>query len=109
MDNFTREALNIEVARSITGKYVARSLGHLVAIYGCPQAIRVDNGPEFISKALSEWAYNTGVQINFITPGKPMENGFIESFNGKFRDECLNIHWFSSLSDIKIETGNLTS
>ena len=56
--------------------------------------------------ALSEWAYNTGVQINFITPGKPMENGFIESFNGKFRDECLNMHWFSSLSDARVKIEN---
>ena len=65
---------------------------------GLPQSITVDNGPEFDSQVLDKWAYRCGVQLSFIRPGKPNENAYIESFNGKFRDECLNEHWFISLT-----------
>lgn len=64
---------------------------------GLPEVITVDNGPEFAGKALDEWAYRKGIKLNFIRPGKPIENAFVESFNGRFRDECLNINWFVSL------------
>ena len=66
-----------------------------------PRAIVVDNGPELISKALDEWANRNGVRLHFIEPGKPVQNAFVESFNGKFRDECLNEHWFTCLQDAR--------
>ena len=68
---------------------------------GYPEAIQVDNGPEFISRAVDQWAYANGVALHFIEPGKPVQNAFIESFNGKFRDECLNQNWFVSLDDAR--------
>jgi putative transposase len=68
---------------------------------GTPQAIIVDNGPEFAGKALDLWAHQHGVQLHFITPGKPVQNLYIESFNGRFRDECLNQHWFLNLEDAR--------
>lgn len=78
---------------------VSRVLSNLIDRYGKPESILMDNGPEFTSKALDEWAYQNGVQLKFIAPGKPMQNGYIESFNGKMRDECLNEHWFITLAD----------
>ena len=68
---------------------------------GKPETIRVDNGPEFISKALDAWAFENGIALHFIRPGKPTENGHIESFNGRLRDECLNVNWFIDLADAK--------
>ena len=68
---------------------------------GAPQTIRMDNRPEFISKALDRWAYETGVTLDFSRPGKPTDNAFVESFNGRLRDECLNTHWFLSLDDTR--------
>ena len=73
-------------------------LDRLADTRGLPQSITVDNGPEFDGQVLDQWAYRTGVQLSFIRPGKPNENAYIESFNGKFRDECLNEHWFISLA-----------
>jgi putative transposase len=73
-------------------------LDRLADTRGLPQSITVDNGPEFDSQVLDKWAYRSGVQLSFIRPGKPNENAYIESFNGKFRDECLNKHWFISLA-----------
>ena len=73
----------------------------IAAIRGAPKAIRVDNGPEFISKALDRWAYENGVTLDFSRPGKPTDNAFVESFNGRLRDECLNTHWFLSLADAR--------
>ncbi|MFX5785248.1 integrase core domain-containing protein, partial [Acinetobacter baumannii] len=64
---------------------------------GLPQSITIDNGPEFAGKVLDAWAYANGLKLNFIEPGKPQQNAYIESFNGKFRDECLNEHWFVSM------------
>ena len=94
MDDLSREALAIEVARSIPGIYVTRVLDRLVAVRGAPAVIVIDNGPEFTGRALDAWAYNNGVRLHFIQPGKPIQNCFVESFNGKFRDECLSEHWF---------------
>jgi putative transposase len=101
VDRVTRECLSIEVDTSITGKRVVAVLALLVAIHGKPESIRVDNGPEFISAALDAWACATGVALHFIRPGKPTENGHIESFNGRLRDECLNVNWFIDLADAK--------
>ena len=99
VDDFTRECVAIEVDRSLPGLRVARVLDRLHAAIGLPQSIVVDNGPEFAGRTLDAWAYARGVTLRFIRPGKPIENAYIESFNGKFRDECLNEHWFVSLAD----------
>ena len=98
VDDCTRECLAIEVDTSLPGLRVQAVLDRLADTRGLPQSITVDNGPEFDSKVLDQWAYRTGVQLSFIRPGKPNENAYIESFNGKFRDECLNEHWFISLA-----------
>ena len=81
-------------------------MNRLKATRGVPRSIYVDNGPEFISKELDKWAYENGVTLDFSRPGKPVDNSFIESFNGSFRDECLNVNWFLSLEDAeeKIES-----
>jgi len=101
LDDFSRECLAIEVDTSIGGKRVVSVLERLAELRGLPEVITVDNGPEFAGKALDEWAYNRGVKLNFIRPGKPVENAYIESFNGKLRDECLNQNWFISLRDAR--------
>jgi putative transposase len=98
VDDCTRECLAIEVDTSITGLRVQTVLDRLAESRALPRSITVDNGPEFDGKVLDQWAYRTGVQLSFIRPGKPNENAYIESFNGKFRDECLNEHWFISLA-----------
>ena len=98
VDDCTRECLAIEVDTSLPGTRVQAVLERLADTRGLPQSITVDNGPEFDGKVLDQWAYRTGVQLSFIRPGKPNENAYIESFNGKFRDECLNEHWFISLA-----------
>jgi putative transposase len=98
VDDCTRECLAIEVDTSITGVRVQGVLDRLADTRGLPQSITVDNGPEFDGQVLDKWAYRSGVRLSFIRPGKPNENAYIESFNGKFRDECLNEHWFISLS-----------
>lgn len=101
LDLVTRECLAIEVDTSLPGARVVRVLDQLVDWHGCPKRITVDNGPEFAGQALDAWAYRHGVRLDFIDPGKPMQNGFLESFNGKFRDECLNQHWFVSLTQAR--------
>jgi len=101
IDRLTRECLVIEVDTSLTGQRVVAVLALLVAMRGKPQSIRVDNGPEFISTALDAWACEKGIALHFIHPGKPTENGQVESFNGKLRDECLNTNWFTDLTDAK--------
>lgn len=101
VDDCTRESVAIEVDHSIPGFRVARVLDQLAQSRGLPKTITVDNGPEFRGRALDRWAYRAGVKLNFIRPGKPIENAFIESFNGRFRDECLNGHWFVSLLDAR--------
>ncbi len=102
VDDFSRECLAIEVDTSLSGARVSRVLARLIAQRGGkPASVVADNGPEFASRALDEWSYQSGVQLEFIRPGKPIENCFVESFNGKFRDECLNQHWFTSLVDAR--------
>ena len=99
VDNFTRESLAIRVGQPLTGDDVVRVLEEVTSQRGRPESIRVDNGPEFISKSLDWWAYFNEVKLDFSRPGKPTDNAFIESFNGRFRQECLNQHWFLSLED----------
>lgn len=99
VDNFTRESLAIRVGRRMTGDDVVRILEEVTQQRDRPKSIRVDNGPEFISKSLDCWAYFNEVQLDFSRPGKPTDNAFIESFNGRFRQECLDQHWFLSLED----------
>lgn len=101
VDNFSRECLGIKADQSVTGQHVVALLERICFYRGAPRTIRVDNGPEFISKALDQWAYENEVTLDFSRPGKPADNAFIESFNGSFRDECLNANWFESLTDAK--------
>lgn len=105
VDDFTRECLAIEVDFSLPGIRVVRVLSELLARRGKPDTIVVDNGPEFAGLTLDQWAYEQGVSLRFITPGKPIENAYIESFNGKFRDECLNQHWFYTLRHARVLIG----
>ena len=97
VDDYTRECLAIEVDTSLPGLRVKQVLERLREMRGLPASITVDNGPEFAGKVLDAWAYETDVRLAFIRPGKPVENAYIESFNGRFRDECLNEHWFVSM------------
>ena len=97
VDDYSRECPAIEVDTSLGGRRVVGVLERLAEIRGMPEIITVDNGPEFAGKALDEWAYRKGIKLNFIRPGKPIENAFAESFNGRLRDECLNDNWFLSL------------
>ena len=99
IDKFSRECPLLEASFSLTGVKVARALQRLAVTRGYPRTITVDNGSEFISAALDEWAHKNGVTLDFIRPGKPVENAFIESFNGRLRDECLNVSVFHSLED----------
>ncbi len=101
MDCFNRECLRIEVDTSINGVRVARVMEELKAQRGLPKKIVTDNGPEFTGRALDAWAYSRDVKLHFIQPGKPSQNGYIESFNGKLRDECLNEHWFMGIDDAR--------
>jgi putative transposase len=98
VDDFTRECLDIAVDFGISGEYVSRVLARIGQFRGLPKAIRTDQGPEFTSRALDRWAYTQGVDLKLIAAGKPTQNAYIESFNGKFRDECLNDHYFSNLA-----------
>jgi putative transposase len=106
VDEFNRECLAAEVDTSIPGARVVRVLERLRELRGLPEVLVTDNGPEFAGQALDVWAYEQGVKLHFIEPGKPAQNAFIESFNGKMRDECLNEHWFMSLGEARetIET-----
>ena len=90
VDNFTRESLAIKVAASIGGQGVVEILHRLMQRHRLPRTIRVDHGPEFTSKRLDQWAYLNGVELDFSRPGKPTDNAFIESFNGRFRQECAS-------------------
>ena len=89
VDNFSRECLSIEVGQHIKGEDVVGVVERIKAMRGTPNFIKVDNGPEFISKELDKWAYENKVTLDFSRPGKPTDNAYIESFNGSFRDECL--------------------
>lgn len=101
LDQFTRECPIIETDFSLNGLRVTRALEWLLITRGRPEAITVDNGPEFAGIILDRWAYNNQIKLDFIRPGKPVENSFIESFNGKFRHECLNQHYFKNLAEAK--------
>ena len=101
VDNYTRESLAIEVNRHCGGQQVAEILSLVVLERGRPEKIKVDNGPEFASKKLDQWAYLHGVELDFSRPGKPTDNAVIEAFNGRLREECLNQSWFLSLEDAK--------
>ena len=97
IDDFPRECQAIEVGTSLPGARVVQVLERVSSYRGIPGTIVVDNGPEFARKALDEWTYGRRVGLHFIEPGKSVQNAYIESFNGKFRDECLNEHWFGSI------------
>ena len=99
VDDFTRECVAIEVDRSLPSARVVRVLERLAATIGLPRVIVSDNGPEFAGRTLDAWAYRQGIELRFIRPGKPIENAYVESFNGKFRDECLNEHWFLNIAE----------
>lgn len=101
VDDRTRECVAIEVDTSITGTRVKAVLERLADTRGLPRSITVDHGPEFEGQVLDAWAYERCVTLSFIRPGKPNENAYIESFNGKFRDECLNEHWFITMSQAR--------
>lgn len=101
VDDYTREALAIEVDTSLPGERVKRVLEKLTESRGQPEWIMVDNGPEFSGRVVDQWAFETGIRLHFITPGKPVENAYVESFNGKLRDECLNENWFESLAEAR--------
>ena len=101
VDNHTRESPALHVDQRVRGMAVVRVLEGVVDEHGRPASIRVDNGPEFVSKDLDLWAYWNRVKLDFSRPGKPTDNAFIESFNGRFRLECLNEHWFLTLDDAR--------
>lgn len=101
VDDLTRENHAIEVDFSLPGRRVVRVLEEIAALHGYPSVIVCDNGPEFTGRALDQWAYQHGVKLHFIQPGRPVQNAMIESFNGRFREECLNQHWFLDLRDAR--------
>ena len=102
-DDFTHECVDIAVDYGISGQYVTRLLDRAAIFRGYPAAVRTDNGPEFTCRAFIAWAQAHDVRHILIQPGRPMQNGYIESFNGKFRDECLNEHWFQTLMQARSE------
>jgi putative transposase len=101
VDNCSREALAITVDHQLRADDVIATVSLIGQARSYPKRIQVDNGSEFISKALDKWAHEHGVELDFSRPGKPTDNSFIESFNGTFRDECLNVNWFLSLHDAR--------
>jgi len=101
LDMYTRESLVVVPGFSLTGGHVVAYLERVRKERGSPRSIQVDNGSEFYSKAMDAWAYRHGIQLEFIRPGKPTDNGHIESFNGKLRDECLNVNLFFNLGDAR--------
>ncbi len=101
VDNMSRERPANEVDVSLPSTRVVAVLERLAATQGLPKVIYVDNGPEFVAKALDSWAHERGVKLAFSRPGKPTDNPFIEAFNGRLRDECLDQHWFASIADAR--------
>lgn len=106
IDEYTRECLAIDVAGSIRSNRVVEVLSRLVSERGAPRHLRSDNGPEFVSKSLLRWGTGQGLGMALIDPGKPWQNGMVESFNGKFRDECLSMEWFRSRVEAKVVIEN---
>ncbi len=102
IDEFTRECLAIEVAGSLRSGRVIEVLSRLITVRGAPKFLRSDNGPEFVSRAVLRWLQDAGIDTAPIDPGKPWQNGANESFNGKFRDECLGMQWFKNRIDAKV-------
>ena len=100
-DDFSHECVDIALDFGMGGTYVTRILDQAAKFRGYPQAIRTDNGPEFTSRAFMGWAQSHGIEHLLIEPGRPMQNGYIESFNGRFRDECLNEHVFTNLANAR--------
>jgi putative transposase len=109
VDQWSRQSPVLEVAARMSGLTVGAALDRVLDGTQAPRSITVDHGTEFQSRALEDWAYHRGVQLDFIRPGKPIENAFIEAFNGRLRDECLNVHQFLSIADAqaKIEAWRL--
>jgi len=101
VDDFSRECVLQVVDFSLSGQRLARELDRLSGRRPLPKAIVCDNGPEFTSKAMFFWSRERGVKLHFIQPGKPTQNAFVESFNGKFREYCLNLNWFAGLDDAR--------
>jgi len=101
VDQWSRQSPLLEVASSMSGGTVGQALDRVLTETQRPQSITVDHGTEFMSRALEDWAFYRGVQLDFTRPGKPTENAFIESFNGRLRDECLNVHQFTSIEDAR--------
>ena len=101
VDDATNESVVIEAEHAIGGQHLTRILDRVCSGRGVPKVIRTDNGPEFIGAAMLSWAYRRGIELKLIEPGKPNQNAYIESFNGRLRDECLNEHWFTSLAHAK--------
>jgi len=103
VDQYTRECPVLEVAHSLTATKVVDALERVAVQRGYPASITVDNGSEFSSRVMDAWAYKHGVKLDFIRPGKPVENGYIESFNGRLRDECLNVELFWDIQDARLK------
>jgi putative transposase len=103
VDHFTRESPAIEVGSSIPSKRVVKVLERLAFTTGLPEIITVDNGPEFTGRAMDEWAHRNGVRLDYIRPEKSVDNAYIEYFNGRLRQECLDENWFPSIEDAKIK------
>jgi putative transposase len=101
IDQWSRQSPVLEVASSMSGRTVSSALDRVLGTGPTPRSITVDHGTEFMSRALEDWAFHRGVQLDFIRPGKPVENAFIEAFNGRLRDECLNVHQFTSIADAR--------
>ena len=101
VDEYSRESPAIVADTSLTGARVVEVLERLAENRSLPGLITVDNGPEFAGSALDAWAYRRGIKLHFIDPGKPVQNAYVESFNGRFRDECLNEHWFPTLEEAR--------
>lgn len=102
LDIFTRRCLSIEIDTSLSSERVVRVMDTLLERFGKPKLVQIDNGPEFKGKKLDMWAKKNQVELHFIEPGKPQQNGHIESFNGRFREECLNQEWFTSLKEARL-------
>lgn len=109
LDDCTRRCLGIEVDTSLSGERVTRKLSQVIELHGKPTALLMDNGREFTSMKMDQWAFENNIRLQFIEPGKPAQNGFVESFNGTLRNECLNENWFNSLTEARqmIETWRL--
>jgi putative transposase len=101
IDKWSRESILLEADFSLNGRRLIEAIDRLGPQHPLPRAITVDNGTEFTCKVVDEWTYNHAIQLDFIRPGRPTENGMIESFNGRLRDECLNVHAFESIDDAR--------